>query len=106
MSNRLPERVAGVSLPLVGVGVAVVAVSTSAILVRFTGAPSAVAAFYRVLFTTLLLAPLGLWRYRTAIARLCGREVLPAAATGVALPSHLATRFSRLARPSVAASVP
>ena len=103
MVRSLRRRVA--ALPLPAVGVAVVAVSTSAVLVRFSRAPSTVAAFYRVLFTTLLLAPLGLWRYRAALTRLSGREVLAAAATGVALAVHFATWFESLAWTSVAASV-
>jgi len=43
--------------PAVALAVAVFATSTSAILVRWSAAPSSVAAFYRVLFTTALVAP-------------------------------------------------
>jgi hypothetical protein len=64
--------------------VAVLAVSTSAILVRWSEAPAVVAAFYRVLFTTLLLAPLGLVRYRESLA-------------STALPCYSPRRASRCA---------
>ncbi|MDR9381026.1 MAG: EamA/RhaT family transporter, partial [Natronomonas sp.] len=50
--------------PTVALAVAVVAVSTSAILVRWSDAPSVVLALYRVLLTTLLVAPFAFTRYR------------------------------------------
>ena len=53
--NRVEEHVT----PMGALAVAVVAVSTSAILVRWSTAPSSVVAFYRVLLTTVLLAPVG-----------------------------------------------
>lgn len=53
-----PDSDAPIS-PLAGLGIAVLAVSTSAILVRWSAAPSLVKAFYRVLFTVALLAPVG-----------------------------------------------
>ena len=43
--------------PMAALAVAVIAVSTSAILIRWSGAPSVVKAFYRELFTTALLLP-------------------------------------------------
>lgn len=84
--------------------VAVVAVSTSAILVRWSQAPSAVKAFYRVLFTTLLLAPF-VGRYDDAVRSLSRRDLGVAVVTGVALAAHFATWFESLAWTSVAASV-
>jgi len=54
----LEERVP----PLAALAVAVAAVSTSAILIRWSGAPSVVKAFYRVLFTTaFLFVAVGAW---------------------------------------------
>ncbi|NLV12410.1 EamA family transporter [Haloarcula argentinensis] len=91
--------------PRIGLVVAVLAVSTSAILVRWSGAAASVAAFYRVLLTTVLLAPLALGRHRSAFGRLARRDVLAAAATGVALAVHFAAWFESLAWTSVAASV-
>ncbi|MBV0923562.1 DMT family transporter [Halomicroarcula limicola] len=91
--------------PRVGLAVAVLAVSTSAILVRASDAPASVAAFYRVAMTTLLVAPLALWRDPGAFSKLARRDLLAAAATGVALAVHFAAWFESLAWTSVAASV-
>ncbi|MFB6201556.1 MAG: DMT family transporter [Halorhabdus sp.] len=85
--------------------VAVLAVSTSAILIRASEAPSIVAAFYRVSFTTLLLAPLAAWRHGTAFERLTWRDASGAALAGIALAVHFAAWFESLAWTSVAASV-
>jgi len=91
--------------PRLALAVAVLAVSTSAILVRWSDAAASVAAFYRVLLTTVLLAPLALGRHRSAFADLSRRDVLAAGATGVALAVHFAAWFESLAWTSVAASV-
>ncbi|WP_309484915.1 DMT family transporter [Halorhabdus salina] len=99
--DRLPKTVS----PLVGLTVAIVAVSTSAILVRWSQAPSIVAAFYRVLFTTLLLAPFAFVRHRNPFAGLQRRHLLGATLAGLALSIHFAAWFESLAWTSVAASV-
>ncbi len=90
---------------MAAVAVAVVAVSTSAILVRWSTAPALVKGFYRVLFTTLLLAPLTVTRHGGAVRALSWRDGLAAAATGVALAVHFASWFESLEWTSVAASV-
>lgn len=90
---------------MAALAVAIVAVSTSAILVRFSDAPSVVKAFYRVVLTTLLLAPLAVTRYRDDLAALSGRDLVVAVVTGVALAAHFATWFESLNWTSVAASV-
>jgi len=94
-----------VSRPRLALAVAVVAISTSAILVRWSTAPPVVAAFYRVLLTTALLAPLLLARHADALGDLSGRHLLAAGLTGVALAAHFATWFESLSWTSVAASV-
>lgn len=104
MSRSLAARLEAVP-PRAGLAVAVAAVSTSAILIRWSGAPSIVAAFYRVLFTTLLLAPVAVWRERAAFRELVWRDVFGAALAGVALAVHFAAWFESLAWTSVAASV-
>ena len=91
--------------PLAGLVGAVLAVSTGAILVRWSEAPSSVAAFYRVVFTTVPLLPVAVWRYREAFARMQARDVAFAALSGIALAIHFATWFESLAWTSVAASV-
>ncbi|MFC7324696.1 DMT family transporter [Halorubrum rutilum] len=91
--------------PAAALALAVVAVSAGAILVRLSEAPSSVAAFYRVLFTTLPLLPVALWRYRAEFARVRHRDLAFAALSGVALALHFAAWFESLEWTSVAASV-
>ncbi|MFW5938545.1 MAG: DMT family transporter [Halanaeroarchaeum sp.] len=91
--------------PKVGLATAVLAVSTGAILVRLGDAPSSVAAFYRVLFTTLPLFPVALWRYREQLSRITRRDLAFATLSGVALAFHFAAWFESLEWTSVAASV-
>ena len=90
---------------MAGLVTAVIAVSTGAILVRWSDAPSSVAAFYRVLFTTLPLLPVAAWRYRDAFARIGRRDLGFATLSGIALALHFASWFESLAWTSVAASV-
>ncbi|OAQ52027.1 hypothetical protein HTG_13680 [Natrinema mahii] len=91
--------------PLLALGVAVAATSTSAVLVRWSAAPSSVAAFYRVLFTTVLVVPVAATRHRGAFARLSARDLAGAIVAGIALAIHFAAWFESLAHTSVAASV-
>jgi len=90
--------------PTATLGVAIAAVSTSAILVRWSAAPSLVAAFYRVLFTLALLAPLAVRRHPGAVRRARRRDLAGAALAGVALAAHFATWFQSIRWTSVAAS--
>ena len=90
---------------MVALGVAVLAVSTSAILVRWSEAPSVVLAFYRVLLTTLLVVPFVFTRYRGDLDGFVRRDLLIATLTGAALAVHFAAYFESLAWTSVAASV-
>ncbi len=91
--------------PVVGLAIAIVAISTGAILVRFSNAPSAVAAFYRVLFTTLPLVPIAVWKYRTEFRAIRRRDLAFATLSGLALALHFASWFESLEWTSVAASV-
>ncbi len=90
---------------LVALAVAIVAVSTSAILIRLSDAPAIVAAFYRVLFTVALLAPVTLARHRADLRAIGGRDWVVAVAAGLALACHFALWFESLSWTSVAASV-
>ena len=92
--------------PMAALAVAVAAVSTAAILVRWSGAPASVAAFYRVLFTLALVAPFALaGDYRGEFGRLSRSDAVSAVLAGVALAVHFAAWFESLAWTSVAASV-
>ncbi|PSQ02553.1 EamA/RhaT family transporter [Halobacteriales archaeon QS_5_68_33] len=101
LTTRLEGRVS----PMAALAVAVFAVSTSAVLIRWSGAPPTVAAFYRVLFTTGLLAPLAFTRHGEHLRSLGGRDALAAGATGLALAAHFAAWFQSVEWTSVAASV-
>lgn len=90
--------------PVAALGVAIVAVSTSAPLVRLSGAPEPTMAFYRVLFTWLLLAPLA-WRARDDFAAIERGDLGAAVLAGVALGAHFAVWFASVDLTSVAASV-
>lgn len=112
--TRAPERVVvsredatsdPIVPPLAGLGLAIVAISTGAVLVRLSEAPSSVAAFYRVLFTTLPLLPVAAWRYRGQFARITSRDLGFATLSGIALAFHFASWFESLNWTSVAASV-
>lgn len=91
--------------PMGALGVAVAAVSTSAILVRWSEAPSTVVAFYRVLLMTALVAPVAVARNRGDLRRISRRDVAGAVGAGVALAVHFAAWFESLRYTSVAASV-
>jgi len=90
--------------PLLALGVAVLAISTSAILVRWSDAPNVVKALYRVTFTVGALAPLARRRGRghPGIGR---RDGLVAVAAGVLLAVHFVAWFESLDHTTVAASV-
>lgn len=90
--------------PMVAVGIAVLAVSTSAILVRLSDAPSLVKASYRVLFMTLTVAPF-LPRYLPELREVSVRDLLYATLAGIALAAHFAAWFESLEWTTVAASV-
>jgi drug/metabolite transporter (DMT)-like permease len=101
LSARLETHVS----PLVALAVAVLAVSTSAILIRWSTAPPTVAAFYRVLFTVGLLAPLAFSRHGEHLRELGRQDAMAASATGLALAAHFAAWFQSVEWTSVAASV-
>ncbi len=99
----------GVDVPqrrvaLAAVGVAVLAASTSAILIRLSDAPESVMAFYRVSFTILLLLPLARGA-RGELAGVSRRDALAAVGAGLALSVHFATWFVSVDLTTVAASV-
>jgi drug/metabolite transporter (DMT)-like permease len=91
--------------PRAALVVAVAAVSTSAVLVRWSEAPSLVKALYRVVFTVALLAPVAVGRHRRAFVGLRRRDVGFAAVSGVALAVHFGAWFESLNHTTVAASV-
>lgn len=105
MSTGVVRRIERATPPLAALTIAILAVSTSAILVRYSSAPSLVIALYRVLFTTLLLVPFAVRHYRDAFSRLAGQDWIAASASGVALALHFGLWFKSVELTSVAASV-
>jgi len=98
------DRLAARTNPMAALAVAVVAVSTSAILVEASSAPSLVKAFYRVLFTTACIVPFARGHGDT-VRSLGRRDAVIAVVSGVALALHFAAWFESLNWTTVAASV-
>lgn len=93
-------------LPLALV-IAIFAVSTASILIRFAQqeAPSLSIAAYRLFFASLLLAPLALTKHRDTLKKMTRREWMLALLSGFFLAVHFATWISSLAYTTVASSV-
>jgi len=92
----------------IAIVIAILAVSTASIFIRFAqmdGAPSLVIAALRLTFATMLLAPLALIRHRDEIKRLTQTEWLLAVSSGIFLAVHFATWITSLEFTSVASSV-
>jgi drug/metabolite transporter (DMT)-like permease len=93
-------------LPL-ALSTAVLAISTSSIMIRFAqaDAPSLVIAGVRLAFATLLLSPIALTRYRSELQGFRRKEIALGALAGLFLAVHFATWTSSLEYTSVASSV-
>ena len=90
------------SLLLVGI----LGISVSAIFVRYSDAPSAVTAAFRMLWTVLFLTPavFGSKTFRQELLRVDRRSLLLAVASGVFLAAHFVLWFESLQHTSVASS--
>lgn len=91
--------------PAVVIAVAVFVGSTSAILIRFSEAPSLVKVFYRLCFTTAIVAPLAIRDHRDAFRSLSSRDAALSAVTGVVVGVHFIFFFESLEWTTVAATV-
>ena len=102
----MPDQRIRIILPFV-LFTAILAVSTSSVLIRFAqaDAPSLVIAALRLTCATLLLAPLALTRHRKELQTLTRYELLLGALSGIFLAAHFATWISSLEYTSVASSV-
>jgi len=87
--------------------IAILAVSTSSIFIRFaqTDAPSLAIAALRLTFASLALAPIGLTRRHSELRALTRRELLLGLLSGMFLAAHFATWISSLEYTTVASSV-
>jgi drug/metabolite transporter (DMT)-like permease len=95
----------GGSRGVAAVVVAIIAVSTSAIMIRYAQSGPLTISFYRLLFTTLLVLPWAAWSCRTELRSLDRATVLRLAATGLALAIHFALWVASVKMTKVANSV-
>ncbi|MBI5944255.1 MAG: DMT family transporter [Chloroflexi bacterium] len=103
----MPEARARLSLPF-AILIAILAVSTASIFIRFAqsdGAPSLVIAALRLTFATLILTPIAVANHLAEIKRFTRTEVLLGVFSGIFLAVHFATWISSLEYTSVASSV-
>lgn len=102
MSSRPSKPV--ITLALMG---GILAVSTASIFIRFAQeyAPSLVIAALRLVFASMILAPLALSKHRFELASLKKTDMVLAIASGTFLAFHFATWISSLEYTTVASSV-
>lgn len=82
----------------------VVGISISAILVRYSQAPSVITALYRLGWTVFLLLPAVLTRFRAELRRVRGRDAAMCTFSGICLALHFLTWFESLKWTGVAVS--
>ena len=83
----------------------VVGVSLSAVLVRWSTAPSLVLALYRMAFAAILLFPVVGLRHREELRRLAKKELLLCLISGAFLGMHFAAYFTALQYTAIASAV-
>lgn len=92
--------------PLIMIVVGVIGISLSSILVRYSSAPSALTAAWRLLWTVILMTPvvLGKQAVRKEITAMDRKTVLLSVVSGLFLAVHFAVWFESLQHTSVASS--
>lgn len=92
--------------PMLVLVIGILGVSCSAILIRYSSAPSAVTAAWRLLWTVILMTPvtLGVGRNRQELFAAGKREKLLSCLSGLFLAAHFALWFESLQHTSVASS--
>ena len=92
--------------PMLMVVVGILGISLSAIFVRYSDAPSAVTAAFRMLWTVLLMTPVvfGKAAVRRELFSVSRRVLLLSAASGIFLAAHFVLWFESLQHTSVASS--
>jgi drug/metabolite transporter (DMT)-like permease len=91
--------------PYAALVIGVIAVSTSAIIVKLTSAPAPVIAFYRLFFSTVLISPLFLMKSFGELRAMSKKDWLFSTIAGVFLAFHFILWFESLNFTSVASSV-
>lgn len=90
--------------PYFALVIGVIAVSTSAIFVKLSSAPSGVIAFYRLFFSVLFMLPVFLLRYVSELKHITKRDWIFTIVSGVFLAFHFILWFESLNYTSVASS--
>lgn len=90
--------------PYIPIIIGVISVSLSAIFVKLASADSGVIAFYRMLFSVLMMLPLFLWKYVGELKLLSKRDWLFSSLAGIFLAFHFILWFESLNYTSVASS--
>ena len=92
--------------PLIMIVIGIAGISLSAIFVKYSQAPSVVTAFYRLMWTVVLMTPvvLGRGECRRELMRTDRKSVGLCALSGVFLALHFTTWFESLNKTSVASS--
>lgn len=92
--------------PMYMIVVGVIGISVSAVVVKYSDAPSLITAAYRLFWTVLLMSPVVLGRRKTRkeLFSVSRKTVLLCAASGVFLALHFTTWFESLKHTSVASS--
>lgn len=92
--------------PMIMIAIGVLGISLSSIFVKYSEAPSAVTAAWRLLWTVLLMTPLALGKRenRQEMRRLSRKNLLLSALSGLFLALHFVLWFESLAHTSVASS--
>ncbi|MED3804899.1 DMT family transporter [Lysinibacillus xylanilyticus] len=90
--------------PYIPIFIGVISVSLSAIFVKLANAEAGVIAFYRMLFSVLIMAPLFFGKYTNEIKELRIRDWLFSSVAGIFLAFHFILWFESLNYTSVASS--
>src|SRR5699024_2454174 len=92
--------------PYIAVVIGVLAVSSSAILVKLAGdAPAGIIAFYRLFFAVVLMTPYIFMKYKNELKQISKKDWILAILSGVFLAFHFILWFESLNLTSVASSV-
>ena len=83
----------------------VAAASLSAVLARWSTAPSMILVFYRMCFAVLMLLPVVLLRHRDEVKKLTWHKIWPCLISGVFLGLHFTTYFQSLHMTSMSSAV-
>ena len=92
--------------PLIMIVIGIAGISLSAIFVKYSQAPSVVTAFYRLMWTVVLMTPVvfGRGESRRELMGTDRKSVLLCALSGLFLAMHFTTWFESLNKTSVASS--